>query len=85
LSKYKFKKPHEDTDIQEIQREVEDNFAIKDEVDEKETKVENVVTSEPKNNELSDGEKKIYYDGSDYWYYRKTGSKLLKIQMTLVE
>lgn len=82
MNNYRFKKPHKDHDIQEIQRQIEDNFAIKSEVDEKRNKVVNIEKSVPTLNSMKDGDEVAYFDGSTYYKYYRIGGKLFKKEIT---
>jgi len=79
---YKFNKTHQDKDIADIQRQTEDNFATKDDIDDKQKKVKDVTPSIPKLTDLVDGEKKIYDDGTNQWKYERYGARLFKTQIT---
>jgi len=82
--KYKFRKKLKDPDIEQLVREIEDNLADQKDVDDKQKKVTGVGASIPNLTELKDGEKKIYYDGTNRWKYERYGGELFKTQMTKV-
>jgi hypothetical protein len=81
---YKFQKKHKEIEIQNIQREVEDNFSTKEDVLLKENKVEKAVKEEPQLLSMNNGEKKYYNDGTNVFKYIRVGGKLYKIQLTEV-
>ena len=81
---YKFKKIHSDPEVSDIQREAEDNFATQNDLSDKENKIKDIQINAPELTDLSDGDKRVYFDGTNYWEYRRHGSKLLKVQLTLV-
>ena len=81
---YKFRKKAKDLDLQETVREIEDNFATRVDVNDKQAKVKSVNLAVPKLTELKDGEKKIYYDGTNRWKYERYGGELFRTQMTKV-
>jgi len=80
----KFKKPHRDIDIQEIQRDIEDNLADKSDLDMKYTKVTDISKSIPQVTDLNNGETKMFHDGTNYYRYYKVGGNLLRQQLTEV-
>lgn len=84
LGKYRFQKKNADFNIGRMQEEIEDNLASNEDLDTKQLKVTDVITIEPTMNDLSDGEKKVYYDGTDTWKYERYGSQLFKTQITKV-
>lgn len=84
MGKYRFQKQNKDFEIQRIQTEIEDNFASNEALNEKQKVVKDVSTKEPTLEDLSDGEKKIYDDGTDQWKYERYGSQLFKTQITKV-
>lgn len=81
---YKFQKKLKDPEIQNIQREIEDNFATRDEVTSKAEKSKEIIKSEPRLSELNDGDEKWYDDGSNIYFYKRVGSRLVKFQGTEV-
>lgn len=84
MSNFKFSKLHDDTEIQQIQKEVEDNFAIRTELDTKADKVETFVTVEPELINMNDGDEIAYDDGTNKWIYKRISAKLYKYQLTEV-
>jgi len=80
----KFKKPHADRDIQEIQREIQDKLADKKDIETKEDKVVEVTRNAPSLTSLKNGDKRVYYDGTNYYRYYKIGTRLFKTQLTEV-
>jgi len=84
LTDFKFSFRHRDSEIANIQRETEDNFAVKSDVNNKYDKVTNIITAVPKLIDMADGETKIYDDGTNLWRYYRAGSRLFKIQLTEV-
>jgi hypothetical protein len=81
---YKFRKEHRDPMIADIQRQISDTFAVKDDVDSKYTKVKEVKKSAPKANELKDGDTQLYDDGSNVYRYYKAGGRLFRQTLTEV-
>ena len=78
-NKLKFKKIHDDIDIAKIQREIEDNAATKDDINDKITKPKNIIKTAPKANQLSDGDMKVMDDGTNKRLYIKAGARLYYI------
>jgi len=81
---YKFSDLHKDQSIQKIQLEIQDNMATQTDLSGKADKTISIVTVLPKLTDLSDGDKKVYYDGTNYWKYERIGSQLFKTQITRV-
>ena len=81
---YKWRKAHKDSDIADIQRQIADSFATRDQVNDKYVKVATIENSQPKASELKDGETKLYYDGTNHYRYYKAGGKLLRQTLTEV-
>lgn len=84
IGKYKFSIRHKDPDVQVIQREIEDKFAIKSDLNDKYNKVASIQKNEPQNKNMSDGETIMYDDGTNVYRYHKTGGRLFKQQLTEV-
>lgn len=84
MKRYKFKKSHIDSDMQEIQREIEDNLATQNDVNDKYNKVKEIKKSAPKANDLSDGDTRVYDDGTNVYRYYKVGSRLFRQTLTEV-
>lgn len=83
--KFKFKKPHEDLEIQEIQRSLEDDLSDKDsEIEKRDIKITEISKSVPQNMNLKKGDKSFYFDGTNYYRYYKIGAKLFRTQLTEV-
>ena len=76
--RYRFSIRHKDSDINKIQKEIEDNFAPISVVNNKEDKVTSYTTIEPDAKKMSNGEKKLYYDGTNLYFYVKVNGKLFK-------
>ena len=77
---YKFQKKLKDPDLQNMQREIEDNFAVRGEVDDKQNIVKDVLKSEPRLLDMKDGELRYYDDGTNVYLYKRVGSRLIKFQ-----
>ena len=80
----KFEKLHKDQELQNIQRQIQDNLADKSDLNEKKSKNKSFVTVEPKLTDMADGDELAYDDGTNFWIYRRIGSKLFKSQQTEV-
>lgn len=80
----KFSKLHDDSEIRQYQQEIQDNLADKSEINSKKTKLIDIQKTEPKLTDMSDGDQKSYYDGTNYWKYERIGAKLFKTQLTEV-
>ena len=74
----------EDEKLNNILTEIEDNVATTSEVKQKQSIISSVLTVEPTEKMLSNGERVIYYDGSSYWEYMKIVGTVLKHQLTTV-
>ena len=81
---YKFRKKHRDPDVARIQEEIEDNLARLKDVEIKDETVKEIVTTAPTLATMKKGERKIYDDGTNIWYYRRAGNRLFKMQWTEV-
>jgi len=79
-NRYRFSIRHKDRDINKIQKEIEDNFATKTEINDKEGKIKKYMTVEPELKDLSDGDRVYYYDGTNLYEYRRINGKLYKSQ-----
>lgn len=85
MAKYKFGELTKDENINKLFREIQDNFADVKELNEKETKVTKYTTVKPKNSDLQDGEKIVYFDGTNYYrYYKVQGKLFVGAQLTEV-
>ena len=80
----KFRTKPTDRALSEIVRQIEDQVASREDVAVKDNSVKVIQTAEPTNKEMKDGERRIYDDGTNQWYYRKVGGRLFKIQCTEV-
>jgi len=78
----RFSFKHDDLKIQDIQREVEDNLVGKDEVKDLQAKVKTIEKKEPAIKSLSEGEQKVYDDGTNQFLYLKAGGRMFKVQLT---
>ena len=79
---YKFReKPPE---IERFLTEIEDNHAIKSDVDEKDDKIKNFNKFIPRNQDLKDGDKRAVNDGTNIRRYYKIDGKLYYIDLTEV-
>ena len=80
MGTYKFRRKPKDLDSEF--REIEDNFAIKTDVEDKKPKLKEIKKYAPKLSEMSDGDEQIYYDGTDYFLYLRVGGKRFKVTLT---
>ncbi len=78
---YKFTRKPVNPELYQILTEAEDNFASKEDISGLQIKTLDLVKQEPKPTELSNGDERVYDDGSNVYLYRKVGSRLFKIQM----
>lgn len=83
-SKFRFQEKTGDQKIDQRLREIEDNFANTSDLDDKDDKVTNIVHSQPLAKDLKDGQKRLYFDGTNYYRYYKIGGKLFRTQLTEV-
>jgi|PlaIllAssembly_1097288.scaffolds.fasta_scaffold168517_3 hypothetical protein len=84
MSGYKYSSLHKDKDIRNIQRETQDNFMSKSDGLEKADKVSSLITLAPVLTDLTDGQEKVYDDGTNVWIYKRVSSRLFKVQLTEV-
>ena len=79
---HKFREKPED--IERFLTEVEDNFAVKNDVDEKIVKLSTPDKSTPRNQDLKDGDVKAVDTGhaSERYLYFKIGGELWKLTAT---
>lgn len=82
--KFKLSSFPADPQLAQLLREVQDNVAGSNEVAAKADRVDSATRSAPKLKEMNNGEERIYYDGSNYWTYKRVGNVLLKSQWTEV-
>jgi len=80
----KFSTLFHDTDLQRMQREIEDNLVDKTEIDNKAEKTGAFSMTEPVLKNMKDGDEAGYDDGTNKWLYRRIGAKLYKWQLTEV-
>ena len=57
--------------------EIEDSFEITDNTKIKQDIVKKLSMVEPELKDMDDGEIRYYFDGSDYYMYKRVGSKLI--------
>ena len=74
---FRFSKNHDKNE--ELQREIEDNFIGRDEINnlsKKASKSSNIPTAKS----MDDGGMKTYHDGTDWYLYIKVAGQLLKFK-----
>ncbi len=81
---FKFPFKTEDQKLNSLLREIENKLAEKSVVDGKAVKTTSFLRQEPRLTEMSDGDDKVYFDGADYYLYKRVGGKLFKTQLTVV-
>jgi len=82
--KFKFQELTKDEKLNDLFRQTQDNFANISDLDDKDDKVTDIVHSRPLAKDLKDGQKRLYFDGTNYYRYYKIGGKLFRAQLTEV-
>lgn len=79
--KYRFSNSE---DTKRIKSEIEDNFATYGTVQTKALKVTDFQENEPQLKDMQKGDVLYYYDGANYWEYKRISNVLIKTQATTV-